>query len=427
MADLSGQSILVLGAGVVGVSLALTLLRRGAQVTLVEATGPGAACSAGNGGMIQTGSSLPLAQPGILRQVPGMLSNPEGALVLRPARIPAMLPWARHLLRASRPEAAAAGERHLAWLLSGATPAWERLRARSPAADLFRPRGELYVTRNPAVAEELKHKAAVCAGNGIAADLIERGALRKMEPALAEDYAFGLYLPESSYVVNPRALCECLYALFLTEGGQGEIRNVTRVSRGGEGAVLHCADGAQLGASRLVIAAGTLSGRLARGIGLRLMLEPMRGYNVTLADTEELALNGPVIEAEMNIAVTPMQGGPRVAGTLEFAGFRRAPDWKRARILLPLAQRMLPGLARARIAQEWAGERPGTPDSLPLMGPATEASDPIWISAGHGMLGLTLAARSGELIAAGMAGESRALAALEGFRPARFARRPAKT
>lgn len=420
MGALSGQSILVLGAGVVGTALALTLRRRGAEVTLVDATGPGAACSAGNAGMIQIGSSLPLAQPGILRQVPGMLTDPEGALVLRPLRVPGMLPWGIKLLRAARPEAAEAGERHLAGLLAGATPAWERLRAWSPVADLFRQRGELYVTRSAEVFAELDHKRAVCERNGVAAEVMDRAALRDMEPALAPDYTHGLYLPGSSYVVSPKAVCLALYNQFLAEGGRAVLHRVTGLRRDASAVTLTAEDGATLNARRLIVAAGAVSGQL-RGLGLSLPLEPMRGYNIML-DAPGLSLNGPVIEAEMNIAVTPMANGPRVAGTLEFAGFRRAPDWRRAQMLLPLAQRMLPGLGDAGIAEKWSGERPGTPDSLPLMGPATGPDDPVWIATGHGMLGLTLAAQSAELIAEGLAGRTDALAP---FHPARFRRRAA--
>lgn len=420
MGALSGQSITVLGAGVIGTALALTLRRRGADVTLVEATCPGAACSAGNGGMIQIGSSLPLAQPGILRQVPGMITDPEGALVLRPARIPAMLPWARDFLRSARPQAAEAGEKHLASLLAGATPAWDRLRASSPVADLFRERGELYVTRSAQVFAGLDHKRAVCARNGVTADVLDGPALRRMEPALAPDYAHGLYLPGSSYVISPKAVCQALHDQFLAEGGQAMLHRVAEIRRNADGVILHAIDGTKMNTRRLVMATGAVSGQM-RGLGTRLPLEPLRGYNVTLG-AADLALNGPVIEAEMNIAVTPMTGGPRVAGTLEFAGFRRAPDWRRAEMLLPLAQRMLPGLDTACVTERWSGERPGTPDSLPLLGPATDKDDPVWVATGHGMLGLTLAAHSAELVADGLAGDTAALAP---FHPARFRRRAA--
>jgi D-amino-acid dehydrogenase len=170
--------------------------------------------------------------------------------------------------------------------------------------------------------------------------------------------------------------------------------------------------------ARVVIAAGALSGRLAKDLGLHLPIEPLRGYHIMMPHTET-PLAGPVIEGEMNIAITPMTGGNRVAGTIEFAGHRAAPNWRRADMLAPMAKRMVPALAGEPMSR-WSGDRPGTPDSLPIIGPAGAVSDPVWFACGHGTLGLTLAAATAKMLAKAMLGDESDRAPLAPFHANRF-------
>ncbi|MDK3018756.1 NAD(P)/FAD-dependent oxidoreductase [Pseudodonghicola flavimaris] len=413
-----GGDVIVLGAGIVGLSTALSLRRRGFGVRLLDAGRPGAGCSFGNAGMIQVGSSLPLAMPGLLSQLPRMLTDPEGPLSLRWGHLPALLPWGRKLVRNMRPEAVARNEAALAALLRQAQAAYRRLTGDTPAAEVFRPRGELYVVRSAAAFAGYSTKIEICRRNGVAVEVLGREDIHALEPLLAPDYSHGIYLPGSSYVVDPQLLSTRLFEQFLAEGGDFETVEIRRGGRDAEGRPqLTGADGRRFGADRLVVATGAAARSVSGWFGRPLPIEPMRGYHVTLPLGDQ-AVSGPVIEGEMNIAVTPMLTGNRIAGTLEFAGSGGAPNWRRAEMLMPMACRMIPSLT-ARIETRWSGDRPGTPDSVPVIGPRA-GDDRIWYACGHGMLGLTLGARTGELIAAAMAGDAQAAAALAATSPDRF-------
>lgn len=415
---LGEDGVVVLGAGIVGLCSALALRRAGRPVLLIDAGEPGAGCSFGNGGMIQVGSSLPLAMPGILRRSVAMLTDPEGALTMRWKSLPGLMPWALRFLAEARPDRVAENERRLATLLAGARGAWERLTAGTPAATTFRSRGELYVVRSAAAFAGFDAKIEAGRRNGVAIEILDADGIRAMEPLLSPGYTHGLHLPGSGYVVDPQLLSRQIFDLFLAEGGSFETARIVRLGRDGDGRPeLFADDGRRFGAGRLLVAAGSASADLSRQIGPRLPIEGLRGYHITLP-ASATRLSGPVIEGEMNIAVTPMLDGDRVAGTLEFAGRDPAPSWRRAEMLLPLALRMVPSLT-GTIANRWFGDRPGTPDTLPILGPR-RGDDRIWWASGHGMLGLTLAAETARLIAAAMSGEPSARAALAPYAPDRF-------
>jgi D-amino-acid dehydrogenase len=410
-------SVAVVGAGIVGICAAVALRSRGLDVTLLDRGGPGEGCSFGNAGMIQTGSSLPIAVPGLLGKLPGMLLDPEGPLSLKWRHLPRFLPWGVHFARNASAARAQSSEALLAVLLARARDAWETLAGNTAAADVFRARGELYVVRSEAAFAGYAAKIEALKRNGIAYEVLDTAGIRRMEPQLAPAYRYGLYLPESAYVASSLLLSQRMLENFLRAGGRFERGDVSRISRAGTGARLQLADGREIAATRVVVAAGAASARMAAWLGLRLPVEPLRGYHIVLPHLET-PLAGPVIEGEMNIAITPMLDGNRVAGTIEFAGHDAPPTWRRADMLAPMAKRMVPALA-GEAASRWHGDRPGTPDSLPILGPAN-GDEAVWFACGHGTLGLTLAARTGLMLAAALTGEPGARAAILPFLPDRF-------
>jgi glycine/D-amino acid oxidase-like deaminating enzyme len=186
MSGSATRSITMLGAGIVGVCCALSLQRNGFSVCLIDRGEPGAGCSSGNAGMIQTGLILPLAVPGILMRAPRMLLDPEGPLVLPWRQVPRLLPWLRAFVRNASPEKVATTTHALAALLMQAKDAYRTLVVGTPASDLFRSRGELYVFRNAAAQATLAGKFAVLRAHGIDYVEIPGANLKTWEPALAE-------------------------------------------------------------------------------------------------------------------------------------------------------------------------------------------------------------------------------------------------
>jgi D-amino-acid dehydrogenase len=148
-------------------------------------------------------------------------------------------------------------------------------------------------------------------------------------------------------------------------------------------------------ADQVVIAAGAWSKTLAQRIGDRVLLESERGYNMTLPRSG-VSLKRQLIFAERKFVATPLSCGLRIGGAAEFGGLNAAANFKRSHALVALARRYLPGL-QTEGGTEWAGHRPATPDSLPVIGRSPQLPD-VFYAFGHGHLGLTQAATTGRLV-----------------------------
>jgi D-amino-acid dehydrogenase len=409
--------VLVIGAGIVGTCCALWLQRHRFAVTLADRNEPGSGCSAGNAGIMHSGSVLPLATAGILRRVPSMLLDPQGPLVIRWRYGAALIPWFARFVSHARPSEVARLSLALADLLRGAREATRALVADAGATHLLRNQGELYVFQGEEAPSLIADKLKIYRTHGVKVAALGAAELRERVPALSETYRYGYYLPDSTFTIDPRALTAALAASFVGHGGTVERCEVGDIRREESGGVTATTSAAPLSGDALVIAAGAFSRRLAKKAGIDAPLEALRGYHLELP-ARGVELNGPVIDGGMNFGVTPMAGGIRLAGTVEFGGLDAPPNWHRAEMLLPMAKKMLPGLDGSN-AVRWMGHRPGLPDSLPMIGPVPHWPN-IWFCFGHGPLGLTTAAVSGKAIADTMAGVAPSLN-IHPFRVDRFA------
>ena len=160
-------------------------------------------------------------------------------------------------------------------------------------------------------------------------------------------------------------------------------------------------DGEPIDVDACVIAAGAHSNALSSQLGADVPLETERGYHAMLA-SPSVVTRAPIASGEGKYFVTPMEEGLRIAGTVELAGLDAPPDYRRADALLAKAQRLLPGLRGARV-ERWMGHRPSLPDSMPVIGRAPHAAN-AFFAFGHGHVGLTAAAPTGEIIADLVAG-----------------------
>ena len=205
-----GKHIAVIGAGVVGLAVALRLRREGFRVTLIEPDEPGGHTSAGNAGIIMTAQTTPLSQPGIWLKVPGMLADPTGPLAVRWNRLPGLLPWFLRFLgnsRRSRFEAVAGA---LAPMVTRSLDAWLALLSASEGARLIRQDGVLYVYKDRRNFSAARKEAAFRERFGIPSEIIAAEELRQMEPALGDGLAGGVLYPTAAHCVDPLALSASL-------------------------------------------------------------------------------------------------------------------------------------------------------------------------------------------------------------------------
>jgi D-amino-acid dehydrogenase len=398
----SSNSAIVIGAGIVGVCAGLELQARGLDVTIVDKLDPGEACSFGNAGILAAQSYVPQAVPGVIRKVPGMLFDKDGPLVVRWGRLPLTLPWLMRFYRNARLDVIPPISDALRALYSTTLEMHETLAKAAGVPELVQPSKYLYLFRNPANAD---------VENGLAWRLRrERGsqievfdgadAIREIEPSLAPIYKRAVRLGPIGRTTNPFRLTQAYGRLFADRGGKLFKGQVTGI-RPGTTVTVDTTRGA-LQAKCLVVAAGSWTRDIIKPLGFDFPLIAERGYHMTFADPG-ITLNHSISEGERYFAVNSMEVGMRVAGTEELGHADDPPAWRRAEVLGRMAQQMFPS-ANFSKPSKWMGPRPGTPDTLPVIGPVPGHPN-IIIACGHGHLGLTGGPMTGRIVAGLATGE----------------------
>ncbi len=389
-------SALVLGAGIVGVASALALQRDGFAVTLLDRGRPGEACSLGNAGHLGTASVLPQAAPGIARTVPRLLRDKQGPLAVRWGYVARNLPWFVSFLRAGERRTAERTAEKMAVLLAEVGRSYAPLLRDAGADDLVTPSGLLHVFGTEAGLRGARWGYELRRRLGIAVRDLDAEETRALEPCLAGPVAGGVLLPDVATVRDPLELTRRLVALFERRGGTVMQAPAQRLLvEHGRARGIATASGDLVQADLVVLSAGAWSQRFAAKLGVRVPVAAERGYHV-MVQGSNAAVRQPLLLAERRVAVTPMRTGLRLTAMAEFADPDAAADHDRAWRTIAGAEDMLPG-ATARVASRWVGSRPSTPDGRPIIGRAPRAGN-VLLAYGHGHLGMTLAAVTGEMV-----------------------------
>jgi len=405
--DASGARVAVVGAGIVGCCVALALIKRGADVTLIDRDAPGSGCSYGNSGAISPGSVAPLAMPGVLAGLPRMLWDRESPLSLPLRYLPRALPWLTRFVLSAAPASVERSAARLAAVHAGAIEAHEALARDVGVHHLFMRRGHLHLYPD---AQSLAKDAAAWRlreRHGYRFERLDRSGIVALEPRIGPRYQAGVFLADHATIRDPLRYVEAIARAFTARGGQIRRAEVQALQRGtGNRWSLRAAPELVPPASEfddVVVATGAWTRRLLDPLGLRLPLESQRGYHAQF-DGVHGVVSRTVVLADRKVFVTPMEGGLRVGGTVEIAGLQRAPDMRRAAMLERIARSTFEGLTSPAV--HWMGHRPCMPDSVPVVGPA-EGLAGLWLAVGHGHLGLTDSANSAERIADALLGRTR--------------------
>ena len=407
----------VIGAGIVGASIALALARRGHRVTLIDRSQAAESAALGNAGAFAFSDVIPLATPGIMRRAPLWLLSPDGPLSVPPAYLPRLAPWLLRFWRASwrdRYKAAVAAQ---SALMSLSQAGLERLVEAESLGSHLRHEGQLQLYDNVAsfraslpVWEERRRA-------GVRFDLLESaGAVAEHQPGLDARFTHAAWTPDWSNVTDPAVWTREIAARAVSRGAtclHAEARVIRPVEGGAE---VTTSQGRQRH-DRIIVAAGAWSGALARTVGLRLPLETERGYNTTLP-AGAFDLRTHVTFSDHGFVVTKVGDGIRVGGGVELAGLARPPRMARAEALMRKAAAFLPGL-KTDGGRQWMGFRPSMPDSLPVIGAVPEAPQVV-LAFGHGHLGLTQSTGTAEIVVDLVEGHPPPID-IAPFRPTRFA------
>ncbi|HTC11640.1 MAG TPA: FAD-dependent oxidoreductase [Acetobacteraceae bacterium] len=414
---LAQHGAIVIGAGVAGLSTALYLQRAGVQVAVIDPLPPAGGASFGNAGLLSPDTAVPIALPGMLRKVPGWLTDPLGPLSVRPSYFPRALPWLLRWIEAGRLSRVMAISDAMRALHRESLDCWKELLGAELYGGLIRPAGQVQVWEGDADTANAQVERQVRERHGIKAEPLTTDDLRQMFPGIAREVTRGLLVPGNGYTVSPQRSVRTLGELFRQEGGALiNERAMKLIPRDGGGWMV-MTNTANREAAHVVVAMGAWSRQLLDPLGVKVALETERGYHAMIFDPEVMPAL-PISNKTRAFGVTPMEDGLRVAGTVEIAGLDAPPNEQRARILVGHAKRMFPGLSGEK-ARYWMGFRPSTPDSLPILGPLTGRPG-LHCVFGHGHFGMTGGPPSGRLVARLITGQAPGIDAAP-YAAARFA------
>jgi len=419
----SNDPVVIIGAGIVGMSCALSLQRAGRAVVVVDHRPPGHGASFGHAGGIAVTWVSPQGLPGLIKRLPGWLIDPLGPVAVRWPYLPRLVPWFLHLRRHSD----SAGVRRigdaLASLMTHAWPAWARMLqdVGGGLQELVRHDGALTVYRERSRLDDDRLVWDMRRERGFAVEIVDDEDLRSREPSLATDFTVGVFEPQAKWCEDPMAVMEGIWARMVVNGGSLVSAEASGFRTDGDRVRSIQTSSGAIDVGEVVIAAGAWSHRQAAYLGQRLPLESERGYHVDIP-VPGIELRQILSLAPHKMVATPMRSGIRLSGTAEFAGIDSKPDYRRARALVDHARRALPGLKFAD-ASEWAGNRPILPDSLPVIGRDPRFRNVVH-AYGHSHIGFTLGPVTGDLVASMITGQG-PVVDLEPFRVDRFSRRGA--
>lgn len=387
---------IVLGAGIVGTSIALHLAKRGLSVALLDRRGPGEETSYGNAGIIEGHTVFPPAFPSGLAALlrVALKRAPEANYHL--SFLPQVAPWLLAYRAWSQPQRQLETARLMRPIFARAVAEHEGLMAEAGATELLRKTGWLKLYRGDAAFDATARERAVAADFGLPVRTLNVEQTRALEPALNPVFRHAVFWEGAASISNPLGLTRAYAARFAALGGITLTGNARSLHRNGAKWRVE-ADEGPIDAPVAVVALGPWSPDLLSPLGIRLPMVVKRGYHRHYTPAGSATLSRPILDAEFGYCLAPMQQGIRVTTGVEFAPRDAAPTPVQFERLLPAARGLFP-LGKPVEDQPWMGNRPSFADSRPVIGPAPGQSG-LWLAFGHSHWGLTLGAITGRLMA----------------------------
>ncbi|WP_341316837.1 FAD-binding oxidoreductase [Paraburkholderia sp. IMGN_8] len=408
--------VIVLGAGIVGVSSALHLQDRGRRVALVDRRGPGEETSFGNAGLIECSSIVPYGFPRSLGTLLRYARNQSTDLYWDYRALPAFASWLGRFWWESSPERLAMAARDMLPLIRQSVAEHDALIERAGLGGIVHDGGWIEAFRTQA---EFDHQAAAAKTSarqhGLHVASLDAAALHAQEPGIGQGFCGALHWQDPKSISDPGALTKGYARLFEDGGGTLLTGDASTLSAGGDAWTVQTSAG-KISAKEVVVALGPWSDTVFAPLGYRIPLRAKRGYHMHYQPMQTI-LSVPVVDTEEGYVIAPMQGRLRLTTGVEIAARAAAPT----AIQLERAERIARpafGLGDRLDDKPWLGLRPCTPDMRPVIGPAPRHRG-LWFSFGHNHHGLTLGPVTGRLLAEMMTGAT-PFADVRPFRPERF-------
>jgi D-amino-acid dehydrogenase len=394
--------VLILGSGVIGTTLAYYLAKAGKQVTVVDRQpGPALETSYANAGEVSPGYSAPWAAPGIPAKALKWMLMEHSPLVIKPSFDPAFWRFCKQMLANCNENSYRINKSRMVRIAEYSRDCLKTLRAETGIQYDDRAQGTLQLFRTQAQLDAVESDIAILDEYGVPYERLDRPGFIRYEPALArvqEKFVGGLLLPgdeTGDCFLFTQRLAEMAKQLGV-EFRFGE--EVTALEEGGgQISGVHTRQGT-LHADTYVLALGSYSPQLLAPLDIRLPVYPVKGYSLTVPITDPtMAPESTVMDETHKVAITRLGDRIRVGGTAQLSGFDLSLDPRRRRTLEHVVTDLFPAGGDIAKAEFWTGLRPMTPDGTPVLGPTRYPN--LYLSTGHGTLGWTMAAGTGQVMA----------------------------
>lgn len=392
------KDMVVLGAGMVGISSALALQKRGYQVTLIDKSRPASETSFGNAGMITPSSLVPFNNPTIMRSLPSFLTNKGTGFRYNARYAFSELANLLKFLACATPVATNQRIHALYQLIERSTELHQQWASASERQQLLRPIGWLKLYRQQASFEKSKYERAILEQYDIATTLLDNTKLAAFEPALKPIYMHGLHIEEALSVASPSELAKCYFDQFIALGGEFIEASVNHLGREQLGFKLRLdSKGEQqtLLCEQLVVAAGPWSKALLTMLSIKLPMIFERGAHRQFASSDGPALKHAIHDVDGSFVASPNATGIRVTCGVQLQ-YHLA---KNSEIQLDLVTKNAQqGLAIDQpCISQWHGARPTMPDSMPVIGQSSIKG--LWLNTGHQHIGFATGPGSADILA----------------------------
>jgi D-amino-acid dehydrogenase len=397
--------VVVLGAGMVGVGVALNLQKRGRDVVLVDRRGAGEETSYGNAGLIQREAVIPYTFPREFGTILSYAMNNRRDAVYHLSALPRFAPWLFRYWREGAPERIALSAEALAPLMAACVKEHDALIAEAGgmAASLVHQRGWLSCLRTEESLRKAIAEAKLLDQYGVDYAVLTGAQLRELEPHVSDAVIGAIHFRGSPTSADPGALTKAYAELFTRRGGRLLKGDARRLSQQASGWALASENG-PIEAREAVIALGPWSDEVFRPLGYDIPLAVKRGYHMHYAAKGNATLGHSLHDGDGGFALVPMSRGIRLTTGVEFADRDAPPSPVQLARAEPFARDLFP-LAERLDEKPWMGRRPCLPDMVPVIGRA-ERHKGLWFAFGHAHHGFTLGPVTGRLIAEMMTGET---------------------
>ena len=399
--------IAVLGSGVIGACCAVELVRAGFDVELVDRSEPGDSTAAHNGGLLCYSHIDPMVDGSALKQLPFQLMRRDGPVVVAKGQMRKLAPWMKFALKSSTSSKVSDTMDALAGLHRISPELTQDLFHRAGIDQLYRPVGVVYAYTTSKAWESAAPKWERKNDFSVKWDIVSGRDIGNLDPSISRNSYTAVLAKEDAMVSDTREVVESLATLAANTGAsvrRTEVLGVRSLPAGG--VEVSYGDGRDGDYDGCVVAMGMWSARVAAGLGDPVLLAAQRGYNMTVGGSSDADARYPCVYEDMGIVVTPLAMGLRVGGLVEFDELDNPPSQRVRDALRKKVRELFPALkADDDHVIEWMGQRPSTPDSLPVIGHSRKAPGVIY-AFGHGHLGLTQSAATAACVAAMARGES---------------------